>query len=53
MSKNAPKRARFDNDGATTTSEKQEMKAFDGVPAIQLALHANGGRPSTGLIEGT
>ena len=54
MSKHASKRARFDDDATQMTGEKkQEMKDFDGVPAIQLALRANCGKPSAGLIEGT
>lgn len=54
MSGHSSKRARFDDDVAKMTGErKQEVKAFDGVPAIQLALRADGGKPSVGIIEGT
>lgn len=51
-----PKRVRLAEPSdakATTTKKTPETKAFDGVPAIQAALGANGGQPSTGLVEST
>lgn len=55
MHQQSSKRTRLDDDATAATSKgkkEKEMKAFDGVPAIQLALRANGGSPSAGIIDG-